>query len=279
MKIIKAKDIEKKIYELCGKTCIVLPDDVKNRINESLENETNDTAKEVLNEIIKNYHVAEQENLPLCQDTGVAIFFVEIGDEVYIEGNLTQSINAAVAMSYKDHYLRKSIVKDPIDRVNTQNNTPAIIHIDIVTGDQLKITFCPKGGGSENMSRIAMLKPADGWDGIENFVIDTVKKAGPNPCPPIIVGIGIGGTFDYAPILAKKSLARELDDKNNNLFYAEKEKDLLTKINNLNIGPAGFGGKTTALSVKINAHPCHIASMPVAVNIQCHSARHGQVIL
>ncbi len=218
--------------------------------------------------------------MPMCQDTGVACVFIEIGQEVQVVGGaLEDAINEGVRQGYKDGYLRKSVVKDPLDRVNTKDNTPAMIYYNIVPGDKLKITVAPKGFGSENMSQIKMLKPSDGLQGVKDFIIKVVKEAGPNPCPPIIVGVGIGGTFDKAATIAKKALIRSIDVRNENPFYAELEEELVTMINELGIGPQGFGGKTTALAVNIETYPTHIAGLPVAVNINCHATRHAEIEL
>ncbi len=215
--------------------------------------------------------------MPICQDTGMACVFVEIGQEVHIVGGLLEdAINEGVRRGYNEGFLRKSVVKDPIDRINTKDNTPAIIYYDIVKGDKLKITVASKGFGSENMSRIKMLKPSDGLQGVKDFVIETVKLAGPNPCPPIVIGVGIGGTFDKVAYLAKKALIRPLNKKNSNQFYSDLEKELLDAINKLGIGPQGFGGKTTALGLNIETYPTHIAGLPVAVNINCHATRHKE---
>ena len=215
--------------------------------------------------------------MPICQDTGMACVFVEIGQEVHIVGGLLQdAINEGVRRGYDEGFLRKSVVKDPIHRVNTKDNTPAIIYYDIVSGDKIKITVAPKGFGSENMSRIKMLKPSDGLQGVKDFIIETVKLAGPNPCPPIVIGVGIGGTFDKAAYLAKKALIRPLDKRNEDKFYSDLEEELLANINKLGIGPQGFGGKTTALGLNIETYPTHIAGLPVAVNINCHATRHKE---
>lgn len=215
--------------------------------------------------------------MPICQDTGMACVFVEIGQEVHIVGGLLQdAINEGVRKGYDEGFLRKSVVKDPIDRVNTKDNTPSVIYYDIVPGDKLKITVAPKGFGSENMSRIKMLKPSDGLQGVKDFIIETVNLAGPNPCPPIVIGVGIGGTFDKAAYLAKKALIRPLNKRNTDKFYSDLEEELLEIINNLGIGPQGFGGKTTALGLNIETYPTHIAGLPVAVNINCHATRHKE---
>ena len=221
--------------------------------------------------------MAKKEDLPICQDTGMACVFVEVGQEVHIVGGLLQdAINEGVRKGYDEGFLRKSVVKDPINRVNTKDNTPAIIYYDIVPGDKIKVTVAPKGFGSENMSRIKMLKPSDGLQGVKDFIIETVKLAGPNPCPPIVIGVGIGGTFDKAAYLAKKALIRPLNKRNNEKFYSDLEEELLETINKLGIGPQGFGGKTTALGLNIETYPTHIAGLPVAVNINCHATRHKE---
>lgn len=273
-----------KITEALAKMCIdanyYLNDDIKNTIKEAKEKEDWDIAKGILDKIIVNSEIARDEKMPMCQDTGMACVFVEIGQEVHIVGgSLEEAINKGVAEGYVSGYLRKSVVKDPLDRVNTKNNTPAIIYYDIVPGDKLKITVAPKGFGSENMSQIKMLKPADGLEGVKEFILKVVKEAGPNPCPPIVVGVGIGGTFDRAANLAKKALIRPVSERNANKFYADLEEELLEKINALGIGPQGFGGKTTALAVNIETYATHIAGLPVAVNINCHATRHAEVEL
>lgn len=231
-----------------------------------------------MGQLLENVELAGKTGLPLCQDTGLAVFFVEMGSDCRVNGDLYQAINEGVRQGYQKGYLRKSACH-PLTRKNTGDNTPAIIHMDLVPGDRIKIKFMAKGGGSENMSRATMLTPAQGWEGIKKFVINRVAEAGPNPCPPTIVGVGIGGTFDYAPILAKKALFRPLDQKNKDPEIAAMEDELLAAVNELGIGPMGLGGKTTSLGVKIEMAPCHIASLPLAVNIQCHSARHKEVTI
>jgi len=276
MREINVSEITNTIKELCIKANYYLAEDVKDRIKTAHKEETWDTAKEILDKIITNFNIAHDEDRPICQDTGMACVFVEIGQEVHIVGGgLEEAINKGVAQGYTEGYLRKSVVKDPINRVNTNDNTPAIIYYNIVPGDKFKLTVAPKGFGSENMSQIKMLKPADGLEGVKEFILKVVKDAGPNPCPPIVVGVGIGGTFDRAANMAKKALTRSLDEKNPDEFYANLEAELLEKINNLGIGPQGFGGKTTALAVNIEHYPTHIAGLPVAVNINCHVARHA----
>ncbi len=279
MRIITEKQILNEVKKAIIDAAFELSKDVKEGLQKAKEEEESAIGKAIIQELLENAEIASAEKLPLCQDTGFAVFFVEIGEQVYIEGSLNKAINEAVRQAYKEAYLRKSIVEDPLRRVNTGDNTPAIIHIDYTEGDKLKIMFSAKGGGSENMSRIGMLKPADGIEGVKNFIIETAKLAGPNACPPIIVGVGIGGTFEKAAILAKKAIFRELKQPNPDPFYADMEKELLEKINKLGIGPQGLGGRITALAIHINVHPCHIASLPLAVNIQCHSSRHRTIVI
>lgn len=274
MREISAEKITEVIKRLCIEANCILPQDMKSCIEKSLEAEPFPTAQGILRKIIENYNIAENEHKPVCQDTGAACVFLEIGQDVHINGNLQNAINEGVRQGYRDGFLRKSIVKDPLNRVNTNDNTPAMIYYDIVEGEKIRITLAPKGFGSENMSRIKMLKPSDGVDGVIDFVVEAVEKAGSNPCPPIVVGVGIGGTFDKCALLAKKALLREADSENPDPYYAELEKTLLDKINALGIGPQGFGGKTTALAVNIETFPTHIAGLPVAVNINCHVTRH-----
>jgi len=280
MREIKVSQITEAIRKLCIDANYYLGSDIKNRLIKSHEEEEWDIAKGILNKILINADIAKNEDMPMCQDTGVACVFIEIGQEVQVVGGaLEDAINEGVRQGYKDGYLRKSVVKDPLDRVNTKDNTPAMIYYNIVPGDKLKITVAPKGFGSENMSQIKMLKPSDGLQGVKDFIIKVVKEAGPNPCPPIIVGVGIGGTFDKAATIAKKALIRAIDVRNENPFYAELEEELVTMINELGIGPQGFGGKTTALAVNIETYPTHIAGLPVAVNINCHATRHAEIEL
>ncbi|WP_215492655.1 fumarate hydratase [Fenollaria sporofastidiosus] len=279
MREIKSSDITKKLKEGLLEIASVLPRDVMNRLVELRDKEKWPLAKETITTIIDNDNLAQRDSVPMCQDTGMVICFVKIGQDVHVDGSIKDAINQAVREAYTDGYLRKSVVKDPIDRVNTKDNTPAIIHFEIVEGDIFEIAFAAKGFGSENMSKQKMLKPADGLEGVKKFILETVETAGPNPCPPIIVGVGIGGDFEKSCIMAKESLMRDIDDYNKNPFYADLEKELLEKINELGIGPQGFGGKTTALRVFINTHPTHIAGLPVAVNIQCHAARHKVISL
>lgn len=276
MREIHVDKIVPVVRELCMNANFYIGDDVMKKLRDFYEKEESPTAKEVLKIIIDNYELAADVKMPTCQDTGVAVVFIEIGQDVHITGgDFVEAINEGVRQGYKDGYLRKSMVDDPIiDRVNTKDNTPAIIYTDIVPGDKLKITIAPKGGGSENMSEVKMMKAADGLEGVMDFVVDRVRRSGGNPCPPIVVGVGLGGNFEQSALLAKKSLLRDLDDKHPDPKWAKVEEELLERINKLGIGPQGLGGRTTALGVKILTKPCHIASMPVAVNIQCHAARH-----
>ena len=254
--------------------------DIKESLEKSRKEETYELAGQVLDKIILNSEIAYKEEMPMCQDTGMACVFLEIGQDVhFVGGNLEEAINEGVRRGYEDGFLRKSVVDDPIRRVNTKDNTPAIIYYDIVDGDKVKITLAPKGFGSENMSKIGMLKPSDGLDGVKKFIIDTVRAAGPNPCPPMVIGVGIGGTFDKAAYLAKKALIRPINTRNRDEFYKNLEIELLEKINQLGIGPQGFGGKTTALGLNIETYPTHIAGLPVAVNINCHATRHKESII
>ena len=280
MREINVKVVEDTIRDLCINANYYLGDDIKEALKKCKEEEPYPIAESVLDKIITNAKIACDEKMPMCQDTGMACVFLDIGQDVHFTGGLLEdAINAGVRRGYEEGYLRKSVVKDPIDRVNTKDNTPAIIYYNIVPGDKVKITLAPKGFGSENMSRIGMLKPADGIEGVKNFIIETVKLAGPNPCPPTVVGVGIGGTFDKAAYLAKKALTRPINIRNKQKFYADLEEELLDKINKLGIGPQGFGGKTTALGLNIETYPTHIAGLPVAVNINCHATRHKEIIL
>ena len=279
VRFISFEVIKEKVKEVCIESNYILGENVIKSFRRALEQEESPLGKEVLNQLIENARIAREERIPLCQDTGLAIFFVELGDEVRIEGGLlSEAINEGVREGYRDGFLRKSACH-PFTRKNTGDNTPAIIHYELVAGDRLKINFCAKGGGSENMSRATMLKPSDGLAGVEDFVVKRVWESQANPCPPIIVGVGIGGTMERAAILAKKSLLRKVGEESDDGELAEVEKRLLKKINDLGIGPAGLGGRTTALAVHVLMEPCHIASLPVAVNINCHSSRHGEILL
>lgn len=279
MRTIEAIVITNTVKKLCVEANCYLGDDIKNRLTNAAANESWQQAKEILGHIIDNYQIAEQKGQPICQDTGVACVFLKIGQDVHVQGDITEAVNQGVRDGYRDGYLRKSVVADPLNRTNTGDNTPAMIYFDVVPGDQIEITVAPKGFGSENMSKIAMLRPSDGLEGVKEFVKQTVLAAGPNPCPPIVVGVGIGGTFDKAAYLAKKALLRPVDQPNGTPFYAQLEKELLEEINALGIGPQGFGGKTTALAVNIEHFPTHIAGLPVAVNINCHVTRHKTEVI
>ena len=279
MREIKAAQLTDTIRRLCIEANCYLPQDIKNCITQCRANEPWGTAQEILDRIIENYEIADSVPQPICQDTGVACVFLEIGQEVHIDGNLTDAVNEGVRQGYTQGYLRKSVVGDPLNRVNTGDNTPAMIYTDIVPGDKIKITVAPKGFGSENMSQIKMLRPSDGVEGVKAFVTKVVEEAGPNPCPPVVVGVGIGGTFDKAAYLAKKALMRSAEERNADPYYADLENELLEMINALGIGPQGFGGKTTALAVNIEKYPTHIAGLPVAVNINCHVTRHKSEVL
>lgn len=279
MREISAARITETVKRLCIEANCLLPQDMKNCITVACEKEPWPQAKEILGHIIENYEIAEKEMRPICQDTGLACVFLTIGQDVHVAGDLSAAIHEGVRQGYTEGYLRKSVVRDPLDRVNTGDNTPAMIYYDIVPGDRLEITVAPKGAGSENMSQIKMLKPSDGLQGVKDFVLQVVEEAGPNPCPPIVVGVGIGGTFDKAAYLAKKALLRSTVQRNPDPFWADLEQDLLQQINALGIGPQGFGGQATALAVNIEQYPAHIASLPVAVNINCHVTRHRTEVL
>ncbi len=279
MREIKAEQITETVRDLCIAANCHLPADIKGAIADLKACEPFSIAKNILEKIEENYGIADSDNVPICQDTGLACVFLEIGQDVHITGNLKDAVDEGVRRGYTEGFLRKSCVKDPIDRVNTLDNTPAVLYYDIVPGDTFKITVAPKGFGSENMSQIKMLKPSDGLAGVKDFIVKVVEDAGPNPCPPIVVGVGIGGTFDKAALLAKKALMRPVDVRNENPFYSALETELLEKINSLGIGPQGFGGRTTALAVNIETLPTHIAGLPCAVNINCHVTRHKSAVL
>lgn len=264
------------IKEMCIEANHFLSDDMKESLEKAIKDEKSELGKKILNQLDENLKIASKEMIPICQDTGMAVFFIEIGQDVHFEGiNLEDAINEGVRQGYEEGYLRKSIVRDPILRENTKDNTPAVIHYSIVPGDKVKITFAPKGFGSENMSRIFMLKPADGIEGVKEAIFTAVKEAGPNACPPMVIGVGVGGTFEKCAILAKKALTRPVNENSDIPYVAEMEKELLEKINKTGIGPGGLGGTTTALAVNINTYPTHIAGLPVAVNICCHVNRHS----
>ncbi len=279
MRELDAARITQTVRRLCIEANCHLPGDMKTRIESCYDAEKWPQAREILERIIENYNIADQKDQPICQDTGVACVFLKIGQEVHIQGDITEAVNEGVRQGYTEGYLRKSVVRDPLDRVNTGDNTPAMLYFELVPGDKVEITVAPKGFGSENMSAIKMLRPSDGLQGVKDFVLQTVENAGPNPCPPIVVGVGIGGTFDKAAYLAKKALMRSVEVPNPKPFYAQLEKELLEGINALGIGPQGFGGRTTALAVNIEEYPTHIAGLPVAVNINCHVTRHKTEVL
>ncbi len=274
MRKVKADKIINTVKEMCIEANLELAPDMKQALVSAKENETSEVGCKILSDLEENLEIAKNESIPICQDTGMAVVFVEVGQNVKVKGSLTEAINEGVRQGYTEGYLRKSVVSDPLERVNTNDNTPAIIHYDIVDGNEIKITLAPKGFGSENMSKIVMLKPADGIEGVKEVVINAVKEAGPNACPPMVVGVGIGGTFEKCALLAKKALARDLNSKNENQLYADLEDELLEKINKIGIGPGGLGGTQTALGVNVETYPTHIAGLPVAVNICCHVNRH-----
>ncbi len=281
MREINVSQIVSIVRQLCIDSNYYLDTDVTDSIKQSLLTEDSPVGKEILKQILYNARLAAEEQMPMCQDTGVAVVFLELGQDVHIVGgDLFEGINEGVRQGYRDGYLRKSMVNDPaIERKNTNDNTPAVIHTEIVPGDGVKITVAPKGGGSENMSEVKMMEPAQGIEGIKDFVVDRVGRSGGNPCPPIVVGVGIGGNFEECALLSKKALLRPLGTKNPDPKWAIVEEQLLERINRLGIGPMGLGGRTTALAVHILTMPCHIASMPVAVNIQCHAARHKKAVV
>ena len=279
MREINVNDIASNIKEMCIEANYFLEDDIKISLFKAEKEETSEVGKSVLNQLNQNLDIAESEMIPICQDTGMAVVFLDIGQDVhFVGGDLTDAVNRGVREGYEEGYLRKSVVEDPVERVNTKDNTPAIIHMNIVPGDKVKITVSPKGFGSENMSRIFMLKPADGLDGIKKAIIETVREAGPNACPPFIVGVGIGGDFEKSAILAKRALTRGLDEESaspyRKPYLDELEKELLEEINKIGLGPAGLGGRKTALGINIETYPTHIAGMPLAINMCCHVNRH-----
>ena len=272
---IKAETITQTVKEMCIRINHFLSDDMKNVLNRAKETEKSELGCKILGQLQQNLQIAESEMIPICQDTGMAVFFVEVGQNVHITGGLIEdAINEGVRQGYTDGFLRKSVVKDPILRENTKDNTPAIIHYSIVAGDKIKITFAPKGFGSENMSRVFMLKPADGIEGVKNAVLQAVEDAGPNACPPMVVGVGVGGDFEKCAILAKQALTRPAGEHSEIPYVADMERELLERINKTGIGPGGLGGTTTAFAVNVNTYPTHIAGLPVAINICCHANRH-----
>lgn len=280
MRNLHTDEIIKNVREMCIEANLELAPDMREAIHKGLESETGELAKQILGQLEQNMEIAKSELIPICQDTGMAVFFVNVGQELHIEGiNLTDAINEGVRQGYKDGYLRKSVVSDPLIRENTKDNTPAIIHYDIVPGDKLEIVIAPKGFGSENMSKLYMLKPADGEEGVKNAIIQAVSEAGPNACPPLVVGVGIGGDFELSAKLAKKALTRNVNESSPLPHIRKIEEEMLDKINHLGIGPGGLGGRTTALAVNIETYATHIAGLPVAVNMCCHVNRHLRRVL
>lgn len=280
MRNISTDEIIKNIKEMCIEANYYLSDDMKEKINNACQVEESPLGSQILSQLEKNMDIAESSQIPICQDTGMAVVFLKIGQDVHIEGmNIEDAVNEGIRQGYVEGYLRKSVVGDPLIRENTKDNTPGIIHYEIVPGENIDITVTPKGFGSENMSRVYMLKPADGIDGVKEAVLDAVKLAGPNACPPVVVGVGIGGTFEKCALLAKKALTRDANIHNAVPYVKEMEEDLLNKINNLGIGPAGLGGRITALAVNIETYPTHIAGLPVAVNMCCHVNRHKHRVI
>ena len=280
-RIVSFEAVAEAVADLCGKAACDLPPDVLDRLRQMEARETSELGRDFFAQYLENARIAREERMPLCQDTGFAVCFVELGDRVRFDrGTVYEAISEGVARGYREHFLRKSIVNDPLfDRKNTQDNTPPVIHLELVPGEKLHITLAPKGGGSENMSAIRMLKPSDGRQGVVDFAVETLRKAGGNPCPPTVVGMGIGGTFEKAAFLAKKALLRKIGEPNPDPRYAELEAEILEKINATGVGPQGLGGSVTTLAVHIEFFPCHIASLPVAINVNCHAARHAEVEL
>lgn len=275
MRVINSAEITRAVRKMCISANCHLNPDIRNAIEAAIETEKSEVSKGILEKLLLNADIADRKEVPICQDTGMAVFFVEIGKEVFVEGDtITDAINKGVSEGYTEGYLRKSVVGDPLERVNTNDNTPAVIYYDYTDGDKIRITFAPKGFGSENKGGVKMLNPSDGVDGVIDFVVETVRKAGANPCPPMVIGVGIGGTMDMAAVLSKKALTRDITERNKKPYYRELEKTLLEKVNMLGIGPQGMGGTTTALAVNIEEYPTHIAGLPVAVNINCHATRH-----
>ena len=277
---IRVQEITEAVEKLCVKANYYLNDDIMNALKKGAASEESDTGRLILEQLVENAETAAREQMAICQDTGMAVVFLELGQDVHITGgNLADAVNEGVRRGYEKGYLRKSVVRDPLERKNTGDNTPAVIHYDIVDGDGLKITVVPKGFGSENMSAVRMLKPSDGVGGVKSFIEETVEKAGPNPCPPVIVGVGIGGTMEKAAILAKKALLRPVDRRNADEKLRRLEEEMLERVNRLGIGPAGLGGRMTAIAVNIETYPTHIAGLPVAVNMSCHVTRHAEIVL
>mgnify|MGYP006323727619 FL=1 len=279
MREFDVKFVTDAVAKLCIDANYNIPQDVLEKLKFSCENEESPVAKDILTQIIENDILAKETKVPMCQDTGLTVVFLEIGRDVHLNGDIYEAVQEGVRIGYKDGYLRKSMVKDPFNRVNTGDNTPAIIHTKLVEGDKVKIIIAPKGGGSENMSTVTMMKPSDGLKGVKEFILNFIDKAGGNPCPPIVVGVGIGGNLEKSALLAKEALLRDVSDVNSDENLRTLEEELLRDINKLGIGPMGLGGRTTALAVKVKVHPCHIAQLPLAININCHAARHKEVIL
>lgn len=280
MRDIEASRITETVRRMCMEANYHLGGDVLNAIKKFEAAEESPLAGDILRQIVQNAEIADSEEVAMCQDTGFTVVFAELGQEVHITGGgFADAINEGIRQGYTDGYLRKSIVRDPLRRKNTGDNTPGIIHLEIIPGDKLKLIVAPKGGGSENMSEVRMMKPADGVEGLKEFVVERIRRSGGNPCPPVIVGVGVGGTFEKCAYLAKKALLRELGSVHPDPYYADLEKELLEKVNATGVGPQGLGGRTTALAVHIEAHPCHIASFPVSVNLNCHAARHKEAVL
>ena len=280
MREIDVKVIADTVAELSKEANFFLGDDVTAAFQKGMENETSKVGKEVFRQLLENARIAREEQVPMCQDTGYPVVFIELGQEIALVGGyFNEAVNEGIRRGYKEGYLRNSIVNDPLERKNTGDNTPAVVHVELVPGDKIGITVMPKGGGSENTGQIKMLTPSQGMQGLIDFVVDTVKKSGPNPCPPIIVGVGFGATFEKVAFLAKKALLRPVGQFHHNPFYADLEQDLLRRINNTGIGPMGFGGRITALDVNIETSPCHIGTMPAAVNINCHASRHARRVI
>lgn len=280
MRELQVSEITPAVKKLCMEANYMLGEDVYRSLKSAIDIEESELGKSILNDIVKNAEIARDEQVPICQDTGFSVFFVRMGQDLrLVGGDFNDAFNEGVRQGYAEGYLRKSIVSDPLERKNTGDNTPCIINLEIVPGDKLEIQCAPKGGGSENMSEVRMLKPSDGVEGLKDFVVERVEKSGGNPCPPVIVGVGVGGTFDKCAQLAKKALLREVGSTHPSSYYAGLEKELLQLVNKTGVGPQGLGGRVTALAVHIEAHPCHIASFPVAVNMQCHAARHKSIVL
>lgn len=280
MKELDLRKVTDEVERMCIEGNYFIGKEVLDKIKEAYAKEESEVGKNILGQIIENDEIAANEQVPMCQDTGIVVVFLEIGTEVKISGDIYEAVNEGIRRGYEKGYLRKSVVKDPLDRVNTKDNSPAVIHTTLVPGsDKVKIIVAPKGGGSENMSVLRMLKPSDGIEGIKKLVIETIKNAGGNPCPPIIVGVGIGGNFEKCAILAKEALMRDINDKSSSPINAKLEEELLELINKTGVGPLGLGGRTTALAVKVETYPCHIAALPVAINLNCHAARHKEVEL